>query len=303
VLGAQLALADGDLLARVGEVAVDHSLFLARAALVPPWGWAELGASWSERRRRLLDVLVDEVLFGVAAEQRSELPSARDVALARALRAELRHESGLAASRAELQAFAAGASAAPNEARALELYRILVRTEGEARALIAELATPNLTRFGQLARRASIDGATSMRSGYLGWVAADGQTDVPELRVAPELFRAAETAADGTLLGQPVREGDAFALVWRRASRPARAAATAPLEQRRTAQLAEERRAETERALLEALRREHLTDHHPERLAGFEPAFSESGHRTPTRAAPDLVAPWLTPVPTDRGLR
>lgn len=313
-LGAPLALAADEVLARVGDRVLDGARFQARAATLPAARWPQLGASWPERRRRLLDVLIDELLLSVADEQRPALPSARDSALARALRAELSVEpvavpsagAPAAPSAPSAPSAPAAPSASADEAgqpRALELFRILVHTDAEARVLRQQLAEPSVARFGQLARSASIDGATSMRAGYLGWVADDGQTDVPELRVAPELFRAAEAAADGELLREPVREGEAFAVVWRRASRPGRTPSDAEREQGRAARLAEEALAAAERALLDGLRRDRLDDYHPERLADFEPSFPEQGRRAPAPSPPALVAPWLTPVPTDRGLR
>ena len=149
----------------------------------------------------------------------------------------------------------------------------------------------------------------SKRGGYLGWVAADGHTDVAELRVAPELFRAAESAADGELLREPVRQTEGFAVVWRRASRPERARSPAEIQRDRAARWAHEREANAERALLETLRQGGLREFHPDRLAGFEPIFPESARRAPAAAlpvgpaAPVLGQPRLDPVPTDRGLR
>jgi hypothetical protein len=301
-LATSLAWADADVLARVGGLVVDRARFQARLATLPAERWLELGATWPERRRRVLDLLIDEALLGVAAEREEALPPARDVALAHALRAELRARAS-APSATQPEAGAAQSPPEPSVARAVELSRILVRTEAEARALIAELSTQDRARFGQLARESSIDESTSKRGGYLGWVAADGRTDVPELRVAPDLFRAAENAADGELLREPVREADGFGVVWRRASRPERANAPAEVARERAARWADERTAEAERGLLEALRRERLRDYQPELLSGVEPTFAEPVRRAPTARSPALGRPWLEPVPTDRGLR
>ena len=304
-LGGSLAGADVDVIARVGRHAIDRARLQGRLATLSRERWPELGATWPERRRRVLDLLIDEALFGVAAEQRPALPPGRDLALAQALRAQLRSEAS-APGAAELEAFAARGPDDASSPRALELSRILVRTEAEARALIAELSTAERARFGQLARESSIDDSTSKRGGYLGWVAADGQTDVPELRVAPELFRAAESAADGELLGEPVREAQGFAVVWRRASRPERASTPAERQRDLAARWAAEHHASAERALLEALRQRELHEFHPDRLAGVEPVFRELARPAATAAkppAPVRPQPRLDPVPTDRGLR
>jgi peptidyl-prolyl cis-trans isomerase C len=301
--GAQLGAETGTL-ARVGPASIDAAAFRARALALAPSEWGALGGSWDERRRRLLDgVLIPEALLAQAAASES---GARDAALARALLAALASEAASAApSRAEIDADQAANQRELETPPRLALWRILLPTEAAARAVIARLNPPLGATFKQLAREQSIDTATHMRGGNLGLVAADGQTQLPELRVAPALFEAAARVSDGELVPEPVREGDAFAVVWRRSSRPASALAAADAARLAAARLADQRRARAQGELIARLRRERLVDHHPERVLSYAPVFTERARRPP-RPAPraEAAAPVrLVPAPTDQGLR
>jgi peptidyl-prolyl cis-trans isomerase C len=301
-----VAVADTATLAQVGPLAIDAARFRQRAALVSALEWPELGATWPEQRRRFLDVLISELLLTLAAEREpSALPTAPSRALARTLTAALDADAARAVpEEAEVRAYHARYQSEFVTPRALGLWRILLGSEAEARAVIAELRVPTTAAFSRLARERSTDHATHMRAGNLGQVQADGQTQIPELRVAPALFEAADRVRDGELVPEPVREGEAFAVVWRRASHPARAESIAQATPFITARLIEERAAAAHRELLEALRREHLGEYHPERVAAIPPSFPEPGGRRPPGAAPaGSEPPRLVPEPTDRGLR
>jgi peptidyl-prolyl cis-trans isomerase C len=233
------------------------------------------------------------------------LPSARDVALARTLAAAIAGTAASAeASDADVLAYYSREREQLGAPRALSLWRILLPTEADARAVINELATPTAASFGRLARERSLDRATSMRSGNLGQVGPDGQTRVPELRVSPALFAAADRVGDGELVPEPVPEGEHFAVVWRRGSHAPTVPSLSDATARIRARIAEERAATALGTLLDALRREHVVDHHPERAAAYEPTFPEASARSPrARAGPDSTRVRLLPEMTDRGLR
>jgi hypothetical protein len=303
---AQLAVADTDTLAHVGSLAIDAATFQRRGALVAALQWSELGDTWREQRRRFLDdVLVAEGLLSLAAEQAPvALPRSRDRALARSLEADLLAEvSRVSVSEADVAAYSARFRGELETPRTLSLWRILLASEADARAVIAQLTPLTEAGWSRVARERSTDRATNMRAGNLGRVAADGQTHMPELRVSPALFAAADRVKDGELVASPVGEGDAFAVVWRRASHPARqppGAAAAVI----AARLSEQRFAAARGRLLETLRRAHLGDYQPELLVSVEPNFPEPGAPLP-RLGADLEARpvRLLPQVTDRGLR
>jgi hypothetical protein len=307
IFWAGLAVADSAVLARIGPLAIDAATFRERASRVARLEWPELGATWLEQRRRFLDdVLIPEALLALAAEREQPgLPRARDLALAGTLTAALAAEASRAVpSDADVLAYYTRHQSELSTPRTLTLWRILLPSEADARAVITELAAPTSAAFSRLARERSIDHATHMRAGNLGQVAADGQTRVPELRVSPALFAAADRVADGELVSEPVREGDAFAVVWRRASQPGRSSSPADAAPLIAARLAEQRAAAERGALLDRLRQAHLGEYHPERVSAFEPRFPEPGVPLGRRdAAPPSAPPRLLPELTDRGLR
>jgi peptidyl-prolyl cis-trans isomerase C len=302
-----LALADTDVLARVGAIAIDVPAFQKRAALVAAVDWATLGASWPEQRRRLLDdVLIPEALLAQDLPASPGPPTARARALALALEAELRRQASAPAGAAELAAYADRYRRELSTPRALTLWRILVPSEADARALIARLTPPTEAAFSQLARDGSIDLATRMRAGNLGRVFADGDTAVPELRVSPVLFAAAERVGDGELVPEPVAEGSAFAVLWRRASHPERMLPAGDVARLADTRLGDERFARQSAELLAGLRSKELVDYHPERVAGYAPRFEEPPTGARRWALPreaERGAVRLAPEPTDRGLR
>lgn len=303
-----LARAGTSLLASVGPLSIDHDTFSRRASRLAPFQWARFGASWPERRRRFLDeLLVPEALLEVeAARQPLRSAAARDTALSEALLAELRAEVTRSSVSAEDVAHYRALHRRHYETpRSLLLWRILVRTEAEARALLEQLGQPKELEWSQLARERSLDVATHMRSGSLGYVAASGQSHFPQVRVEPALFAAAEGVPDGALVPEPVAENDGFAVLWRRASRAAEARPLSELTPEIQARILEQRHAAAYAELLERLRREHLAQHQPELLADYAPELPEPPPATATgRGAPALPRPVrLLPQPTDRGLR
>jgi peptidyl-prolyl cis-trans isomerase C len=213
------------------------------------------------------EVLVPHFLLRVHAATKGRstptLRDAEDTLLARAVEDDLHRASQVNDER--IAAYYAAHTENFRTPEAVRVSRILVRDEAEARRLLATLGTSpaGLKQWGALAREHSLDTATKLRGGDLGFVHADGATDVPQVRVSRALYAAALPLRDGEL-AQPVREGEYFAVVWRRASRPAR---VQPLpDVRGPIRAALEREAvQTARAgLLATLRNQHLTEYQPE---------------------------------------
>jgi peptidyl-prolyl cis-trans isomerase C len=57
-----------------------------------------------------------------------------------------------------------------------------------------------------------------MRGGALGFGGPDATTAEPGVKVDPLLLVAASRVADGELVGEPVQEGERWAVIWRRQS-------------------------------------------------------------------------------------
>src|SRR5688572_18838096 len=185
VLALGLAHAAAPSLARVGTLSIDVATFAARAARLAPFQRARFGAAWPEQRRQFLEQeLVREALLEAQASSDDQrLASARDTALARALLAELEQRVETAGVPAEqITSYYARHRQSYEAPRSILIWRILLRQEAEARALLHELGTPTESTWSRLARDRSVDTATHMRSGSLGYVAADGQTHLPQVR-------------------------------------------------------------------------------------------------------------------------
>lgn len=99
----------------------------------------------------------------------------------------------------------------------IRIFRILLADRAAAVTLLRSLGKDTKPDdFRKIAREQSIDGATKERGGDLGFVWPDGTTDVPELRADAALYAAAAKAKDGEFVAEPVPEGTAFAVIWRR---------------------------------------------------------------------------------------
>jgi len=157
----------------------------------------------------------------------------------------------------------------------LRIYRILVATEAEAKALIQKLGgAADFETWKNTSRERSLDRATNMRGGELGFVASDGKSDRVELQVDPALFAAAAKLKDGEVCKVPIREGDKFAVVWRRGHTAELRANPANLTKTIRAHLRESRARGAFDELLSQLKAKHVKDLNPSRLDGVE--FAET---------------------------
>lgn len=150
----------------------------------------------------------------------------------------------------------------------VRIFRILVKTRADAQRLIGELGRAAVADFRAAARAQSLDRSSHERGGDLGFVAADGTTDVPGIRVDPGLFTAVHGLPDGAFASEPVAEGEAFAVVWRRGSLPARTMEPGParaLAQKRLAELGAQRK-------LDELVAAHPSERHVDLLARLKRA-------------------------------
>lgn len=196
-----------------------------RLAELPRFQLAEFGATLPEIKRNFLEkVMLRDVLLELAADQKkvastpliaSRLARARANATLR----EVRRQLGLGNrfSEADVKAYYDAHANDYNAPERISLWRISVATRAEAEAVLASAKKdPTVANFTTLAREKSLDKATSLRAGNLGFVAEDGVSNEAGLRVEPSLVRAAKAVKDGELVPQPVAEGTGFAVVWRR---------------------------------------------------------------------------------------
>lgn len=210
---------------RVGELAVGVSEIQRRLERAPRRDWLTTDGDRRTRLRALVErVVVPELRWEAHAARvltnDAEFRHMRDAALATALEDQLTRTVELTPN--DVAAFYAANLRHYVQPEAIHLWRILVASPEQGREILAKVKDQRLGvyEWGNLARERSLDEATKHRDGSLGFVQADGQTDVPELRVDPNLVAAARRVRDGELVPDPVPESSSFAVIWRRGTRP-----------------------------------------------------------------------------------
>jgi peptidyl-prolyl cis-trans isomerase C len=226
------------------------------------------------RHRFLSHVMVREALLLLGAEADgllAKLPSAYAVDRAlsngtvRAIQSRL--GPGSAVTMDEVRAYYESNRTRYQSPERLQLWRILCATREDAQMVLdLALKDPTPKTFSELARDHSLDKATRLRAGNVGFVADDGTSNEPGLRVDPAIVLAAQAVQDGQFVPRPVAEGDAFAVVWRRGTLAAsKRGLEAVAAQIRDAIWADRVKRETD-ALVSRLRASNLRDFNPAML-------------------------------------
>lgn len=222
---ARRALSIGDRSVTVGEIE-------DAVAMIPLYQRSQFGGSAEQIVRAYIDqVLARDLLLVAGSEQRGlhrEMPVRQRIERALST-ATLRHVRGAyttAASipREDVQRYFDEHRAQFETPERIRVWRILCSTREQALSVLAaaqkDLSTATFT---ELARERSVDKATNFRGGNLGFLDAEGVSNEAGLRVDARIVTEARTVKDGALVARPVPEGDGFAVVWRRATVPAKA--------------------------------------------------------------------------------
>lgn len=300
--------------ARVGGATLSVGAVEQRWRALSPAERSALGGAPSEGPKRLVEgVLAPELASEQAARARGleKTPRARDrtreilrLSLEQALRAEALAKKPVTSE--EIQAYFDAHRAQFERPAKIWIWRILVADQPAAEKLLKEAQSAGTpAKWSELARAHSIDTATNLRRGDLGFVREDGSTDVPRVRVDPALYAAAKAVKDGEIVARPVPELGRFALIWRRGSLEKRSANLAEEAGSIRSLLERQRVNEARKALLEKLRRESLKAEHPELLERLpEESLDEA---RPSKARPERTQrPAENPAkprPSERGLR
>ncbi len=215
----------GRVIVKVGDRTLNADQLGKRLAEIPRVQLAALKGEGSPRERYVDQVAVPELLLDAEAErlELARTPAARAGAeqlLVETLTESLRDSISRDVVTDELVAGYFSAHRADfGHPEKLRLFRLLVKERSEAETLLEKAKhLTDMAMWRDLTREHSIDKATRMRGGDLGFVHPDGNTDVPRVRVPRELFEAAARVEDGALVPEPVPEGDLYAVVWRRGS-------------------------------------------------------------------------------------
>ncbi len=308
-----LFAADQQPVARVGNQTVSAEALARRIATLPGFQREALAADEGALKRRVLETLVvPDLLYAQEADrlklsERPSLQSRMRELLRGAMDRELRRESSARTpvTAQDVQAYFDANRARFETPRRLRLWRILTDDQALAKKMIADArATDGVQRWSQYARDSSLDKATHLRNGDLGFVHADGNTDTPTLRVDPTLFAAAEALGDGELAAEPVKEGAHWAVIWRRGSMKA-IERTVDQEQGSIRQVLERQRVEQARVeLLERLRASYVAQVNDAALENLR--FDAEGlpsRELPVRPGHAAAAGSSIPEPSERGTR
>jgi peptidyl-prolyl cis-trans isomerase C len=304
--------------ARVGARTITVGELEDRLAAVPRFQLVTFGATPDAIRRKFLnDVLVPEVLLAAGAEERhleSEPPTdhqlerARSNATLRAVRAQIGPATAITAD--EVKRYYEENKSHYDSPERLNLWRILCRTREEAVAVLdAARKDATVPSWNTLTRDHSLDKATFMRGGNLGFVGPDGTSNEAGLKVEPSIVKAASAVRDGELVPAPVAEGAYFAVVWRRGTVGASKRSVDDVAAQIKDTLWKEKKERAEKKLLDDLRARDVKELNEPLLAQIE-ISPQDGAILPKRR-PGQVLPLATignkappapaPAPTPSG--
>ena len=297
--------------ARVGPRVVTVGELEDRLAAVPRFQLVTFGATPDAIRRRFLsDVLVPEVLLSIGAEEQHldrELPTEHHLerALSNATLRAQRAQIGPAAaiSMDDVKRFFDENRARYDSPERINVWRILCRTRDEATTVLAAARKdPTVTAWSALARDHSLDKATFMRGGNLGFVGADGASNEAGLKVEPVIVKAAATVHDGDFVPVPIPEGEYFGVVWRRGTVAASHRTVEQVAAQIRDTLWKQRTEAAEKKLIDDLRARDLHEVNEALLNGIEIAATDGAvapRRRPGQVAPlPGSGPRSQPLPT-----
>jgi peptidyl-prolyl cis-trans isomerase C len=313
-LVAQTASAPADIVvARVGETTITARELDSKMKEMPRNVLETMGSTPAEIRRAYLDqVLIPAALFAEEAKSKglAQRRDVRDRTLAvwrLALVRDLKKEAGVdKVGEEDVRAFYQANADKFSVPRSVGIYRILLASENEAKALLKELgSTPDAKVWNDIARDKSLDKATRLRGGNLGMVREDGTTGQGGEKVDAGVFAAADAVKDGELVPKPVKEGDKWAVVWKRQSAKASVRSLELEADNIKASLADERLKKVTQAVLTRLRAELVTELNPELCDMVSVTANGELERTKRPGVLPRSKRNASPAPTDgpNGLR
>jgi peptidyl-prolyl cis-trans isomerase C len=302
----QAETAEDAVVARVGPSTITAGELSRRLLSMPPFQLKMFGKTEDEIKRTFLErVLVRDLLLAQGAvDQKLDAEDNVEERARATLRGAMLQQIRLEAlsepiSDQEVEKYYNDNADKFHAPERLGIWRILVATREDALSVIEEWKKDSsATRWNVLARERSLDKATNMRGGNLGYVSPDGKTGDAAIVVDAAVIELAKTLKEAELSQVPVKEGDKWAVVWRRGTmKPV----DRPLAQeapgiRQT--LARQRTENKLKALLDTARKEHVHDLTPDFVD--ELTVSAQGDLQPVkrpgvlparRAAPGLPQP------------
>jgi peptidyl-prolyl cis-trans isomerase C len=298
LLNPEEAARQNAVVARIGEVGITVRELETRLAAVPRFQLSTMGDTPDAIRRKFLaDVVVPEVLLATGAEKRhadqqvnvrNNIERALANAAVRAVRAGIGPQEAIPMG--DVRKYYAENSTKFDTPERFAVWRILCASREDAVAVIdAAKASLTVDTFTKLARQHSMDKATSMRAGNLGFIDAEGNSNEAGLKVDPAIAKAAASVKDGQLVLVPVAESKGFAVVWHRGTVAAVRRTPEEASPQIRAAIYRQRVDDATHGLISELRTQHLTEYNDGILNSVD-VSSADGEVTP-RKRPGQVSP------------
>jgi len=255
-------------------------------ATIPSYQTSMFGGTKDAVVHTYLDqVLARDMVLAAGAEQRGldkKLPTKQllERALSTAILRKTRgaYPSAAAIPMADVQKYYDENKSRFDSPERINLWRILCKTKVDAAAVLeAARRESTILKYNELARDRSIDKATNLRGGNLGFVGPDGASNEAGVKVDPALVKAAQSVKDGELVPQPVAEGDHFAVVWRRGTVPPSRRTVEEASAQIRGVLFRERSEGAEKKLIDDLRAKHVKEINPGLLGMIELRAADGG--------------------------
>ena len=282
----------------VGSRAITVGEVEDRMAQVPPFQLRSFGHTDAEIRRAFIDqVIIPDALWAQGASARhidTQVPTRFDLdrtraqATLRAVRAQLGPPQNV--SMDDVQAYYDKNKARYDAPERYQIWRISCATKEEAQSVIAQAKKdPTVPAWNKLARDHSLDKATYLRGGNVGFVTLDGTSNETGLKIDPAVAKAASLVKDGEIVSDPVAEGSGFAVVWRRGTVGASHRSVNDVKEQIQWAILRQREEDEKKKLLSELRAKNVKEYNPEILTGIDVAPPD-GVIVP-RKRPGQVAP------------
>jgi len=270
--------------AHVGPRVITVGELEDRLAPIPRFQLRTFGATSLEVARKFLDqVIVHDALLALGAEDRhiDQDPAVKHVVERTVSGATLRKvREGVGIANAipmdEVQRYYDANRSRYDARDRVNVWRILCATRDEA-VTVLEAAKKDSTiqAFTQLARDHSLDKATNLRGGNLGFAGDDGVSNEPGVRVDPAVVTAARSVKDWELVPAPVQEGTSFAVVWRRGTVPGQHLTVDQVAQQIREILWHQKAEAAEKGLMDRLRADKVKDVNELLLGTFDVAVTD----------------------------
>lgn len=222
-----LAADDDKVAISVGSATMTVGAIERRLAAMPSFQLGRYGSTAEAIRKGFAEqVLVPEMLFGEEAlrrklDQSPALQTRVKDLLKEALDRHLKEQAlqKEPVTKEELRKYYDENKSRFETPKRIRIWRVQVADETTAKKLIQDSrGADGVQKWREFAREHSLDKATAQRNGDLGFVRPDGSTDVPRVQVDPIVFNTADKVTDGTLVPEPLKEGDRWSVIWRRGS-------------------------------------------------------------------------------------